>query len=217
MYNSGEFSNNIIAKDGSQVYTSLKMDADIFNAGTVKITMNLNEPLKDNLDFMDAATAKANMKAKNAVAFRLALRVPSWCSNFKVQLNNGTALTGVPGEYLNIDRTWANNESITISMNVVDKVMEGSPTYKSFYAFKHGPYILALDQSLNPNIDIDKIKINNRSEIKLIKANGALPKEWTGNQAFTIQSADSKKIILTPFLDAGQDGAKYRVWINSEK
>jgi uncharacterized protein len=217
MYNSGEFSENITAKDSSQVLVNLKLDADILNSGTAKITMNFKEPLKGDFDFMEAATLKANMKVRDAVSFRMALRVPSWGRNFKVQLKDGTILTGLPGEYLNIDRTWANNESITISMNIVDKVIEGSPTYKGFYAFKHGPYILAIDQSLNPNIDIDKVKISNASEKKLTKVNDVLPKDWIGNQAFTIESADSKKLILTPFLDAGQDGEKYRVWLNGDK
>jgi uncharacterized protein len=217
MYNSGEFSNNITAKDSSQVYVNLKVDADILNSGTVKMVMNFKEPLKGEFDFMEEATLKANMKTQDAATFRLALRVPSWCKGFKVKLVDGTYLTGKPGEYLNIDRTWNNNESIIISMDVIDKMIEGSPTYKGFYAYKHGPYILALDQELNPAINIDLVKIKDGQQLQLIQSNNALPKDWSGNQAFTIESADSKKLVLTPFLDAGQDGSKYRVWIAGAK
>ncbi|HZK93063.1 MAG TPA: beta-L-arabinofuranosidase domain-containing protein [Prolixibacteraceae bacterium] len=195
MYNSGEFSENITTKDGNQVLVNLKADADIMGSGTVKMNMNLKTP----------------------ASFRMALRVPSWCLNFKAQLGNGETLTGKPGEYLYIDRKWSGSEDITISMNVVDKVIEGSPSYKGFYAFKHGPYILALDQLLNPKIDIDQVTLSNATEMKLKPAGKSLPKSWMGDQAYSIETKDSRSLILTPFLDAGQDGSKYRVWISGDK
>jgi hypothetical protein len=133
----------------------------------------------------------------------------------EAQQPDGNTLTGKTGEYLDINRTWSGIEHIIISMKVMDQVIEGSPTYKGYYAFKHGPYVLALDQQLTP--DIDQIKINNTLKMKLKPVNRLLPHNWVGNQAFLIESKDSRPLILTPFLDAGQEGSKYRVWISAGK
>ncbi len=215
MYNSGEFSENTNTRNGDQVWVNLKIEADVMGSGTAKIVLDLKESIKGDLDFMDLATAKANRKAKDAATFLLALRVPSWSKNFKVQLSDGTMLSGKSGEYLNMERAWSNNELINISMDVVDQVIEGSPTYKGFYALKHGPYILALDQALNQAIDIDQVKVANPIDIS--RSSQSMPKTWIGNQVYSIESIDSQKLILTPFLDVGQHGSKYRVWIPSAK
>jgi hypothetical protein len=217
MYNSGEFSDNITTKDGNRARVSLEMVADTMGSGTTKISMSLKDATRGKANWPEAPTAEANLKAKSAATFRLALRVPSWCQDFEVQLGDGTTLTGKPGEYLNIDRAWSSKEDITISMKVVDQVIEGSPTYKGFYAIKHGPYVLALDQQLNANLDIDQVKISNGNDITLRQASQSLPQDWAGNQAYTIESKDSQRLRLVPFLDAGQDGSKYRVWIPGGK
>ena len=192
LYNSGGFSAKISTKDGKQVGVDFRIDAD---------------------NIMESGTAKIDMDLKDPATFRLALRVPSWCRNFKAQLGNGETLTGKPGEFLNIDRKWSGNVDITVSMNVVDQMIEGSPTYKGYYAFKHGPYVLALDRELNPGIDIDQVEINSDTGINLKQAKQLLPKGWIGDQAYSIESKDSKELVLIPFMDAGQNGSKYRVWI----
>jgi hypothetical protein len=70
-----------------------------------------------------------------------------------------------------IGRTWSGKEVITVSLKVVDQVIEGSPTYEGFYAIKHGPYVLARDPQLDANLDIDQVKISNVQEIKVEAAN----------------------------------------------
>ena len=216
MYNSGEFSENIATADGGQVFVNLKVNADIMGTGTAEISMSLKDTLKSDLNHMEVGTIRANRQDKVSAAFRLALRVPSWCRNFTVQINSAGScqtLTGKPGTYLNLDRTWSGSEHLAISMKVADQVIEGSPTYQGYYALKHGPYILALDQQLNPNVDIDQVKINPAEDIELNSVSQLLPQDWEGNQAYSIESEGSGRLMLVPFLDAGQDGAKYRVWI----
>lgn len=191
MYNSGEFSHNVRSPNNDKVLVNLTIDENIMESGTAQINIRLNDPAK----------------------FQVALRVPSWSQNFIVQINGSSNYVGTPGKYLNIERTWSQNDKLFISMDVIDQVIEGSPTYQGYYAFKHGPYILALDQDLNKNIDIDNISISIFDGIKLTKDMMALPEDWLGNQAYVIQMNGSEKLILTPFLDAGQHGSKYRVWI----
>jgi hypothetical protein len=74
-------------------------------------------------------------------------------------------------------------------------------------------YILALDQDLNKSIDIDNVDIIINDDIKLTRDLTVLPDDWVGDQAYVFPTDGSDQLILTPFLDAGQNGAKYRVWI----
>jgi uncharacterized protein len=191
LYNPGEFAENITAGDGKPVMVNTKMEADIMGSGKAVIHISLKEP----------------------AAFRVGLRVPSWCRNFRVELADGSSLTGRAGEFLNIDRLWSRSERLTVSLEVVDQVIEGSPTYAGFHAFKRGPYVLALDQRVNPGVDIDQVWVGEANGARLTPARQALPKDWIGSQAYSTPSAGPAPLILTPFLDAGQDGSKYRVWI----
>jgi uncharacterized protein len=191
IYNSGEFSQIISTPNNDQTLVNLTVNENILESGSVKINLQTDDP----------------------ASFILALRVPSWVQSFTAQIPGDTTYIGMPGEYLFIDRKWSGKDELFISMHVLDQIIEGSPTYKGYYAFKHGPYILALDQELNKNIDIDNISISNINDVRLIKNLNALPAEWLGNQAYIIETNNSEKLVLTPFLDSGQLGSKYRVWI----
>ena len=153
------------------------------------------------------------MNAVVKAEFRLALRVPVWCRNFKASVD-GRILNGIPGSYLNIDQIWDIKSKIAVSFDLNVHVLNGGKSYPGYIAFKTGPQVLAVDQMLNPELtDLDKITMGSHDLVLLSKT--LLPKGWIGLQIYGTKAyCDGKpvELKLVPFADAGQTGGDIRVW-----
>jgi DUF1680 family protein len=192
LYSAGKFTEKIKSKDGKEVVVDCEVQTEFPANGIINIKVN----------------------PATKTSFRLVLRVPVWCNNFKVTVN-GKILKGLPGTYLNIDEVWDKNSIIKVSFNLKTQVLDGGKSYPNSIAIKAGPQVLAIDQSLNSTIkNLDEIKIGNAvitSESKI-----ALPAGWVGSQVFKTKARYKGKLIdliLVPFADAGQTGGEVRVWI----
>jgi len=192
LYTAGKFNSNIKATNGKELAVSCSLETEFPANGIVNITIN--------------PATKA--------AFRVALRVPEWCTNFKAMVN-GKTYKGLAGSYLNLDETWSKNAIIKVSFELKTVKLNGGLSYPNSIAFKTGPQVLAVDQSLNLQIkNLDAVTIGNTSLINVSKT--LLPKGWVGSQVFKIKATCSGKpfdLILVPFADAGQTGGEVRVWM----
>jgi DUF1680 family protein len=192
IYSSGKFTEKIKTKDGKEVAVECLLQTEFPANGIINITVN--PAIK--------------------TAFRLALRVPVWCNNFKATVN-GKILKGIPGTYLNIDEVWDKNSILKVSFNLKTQVLDGGKSYPNSIAIKAGPQVLAIDQLLNSTIkNLDEIKIGTPVTTSASKV--LLPKGWVGSQVFKTKASYKGKqidLILVPFADAGQTGGEVRVWI----
>jgi DUF1680 family protein len=192
IYSAGKIVDNILTKEGKEVPVECTIESKFPEEGFVNITMN------------------PGVKAD----FRLALRVPVWCRNFKVNVN-GKTLNGIPGKYLDIDQTWNVKSTILISFDIPVQVLDGGKSYQGYIAIKTGPQLLAVDQSLNPEIkDLDKIALGSSKLVLLTKT--LLPKSWIGSQVYSMKAYYDGKPVdlkLVPFADAGQTDGDLRVWL----
>jgi DUF1680 family protein len=192
IYSSGKITAMITGRDGKEIPVECTIDSKFPEAGILTIQMKL--------------AAKAD--------FKLALRVPAWSKNFKVNVG-GKTLSGIPGKYLNIEQTWKPESTIRIAFDLNVQTLDGGKSYPGFIALKNGTQVLAVDQSLNPEItDLDKITLGS-SELILLSAT-LLPKGWIGSQIYGTKGFYNGKQIdlkLVPFADAGQTEGDIRVWI----
>ena len=192
LYSGGSFTDSITAKNGTYSSVSCAIDTKFPEEGSVIITMNMS--------------AKSD--------FRIALRVPSWCKNFKVKVD-GHAYNGIQGQYLNMDQTWNQKTTIQISFDLTEQVLDGGKSYPGYIALKVGPQVLAVDQALNPECrDLDKIRMDTPHPLRLSKS--LLPEGWVGSQIYSTKATyDGNPVDLkmVPFADAGQTGGDIRVWI----
>jgi len=62
-------------------------------------------------------TVQMIVRTKQRVHFPLYLRVPMWCKNFQVRVNGvPLSIYPRPGQYVVIERTWANNDVVKLKM-----------------------------------------------------------------------------------------------------
>ena len=163
-------------------------------------------------------SATLSLNLPRAAAFRLALHVPVWARNFRAT-TGGKTWEGVPGQYLNLDQTWAKNAVVAISFDLNPQRLDGGQTYPGRVALKHGPQILALDQALNPGLtDLQAVTVSAATPALLPAS--LLPKGWVGSQLYSLPGqVDGKPVTLrlVPFAEAGQTGGELAVWLNWQK
>ncbi|MFA6456317.1 MAG: beta-L-arabinofuranosidase domain-containing protein, partial [Bacteroidota bacterium] len=149
--------------------------------------------------------------------FSLALRVPTWCSEFTA-LVGGKVFKGIPGEYLTINRAWRKKEKINVRFDLPVQTLSGGKSYPGRIAFQRGPQVLAYDGALNsvqlPDSTIQAINIQT-PEFNYVP--NLLAKEWIGTQSYIIPLPENNtaksSLVLVPFADASQSGGIVRVWL----
>jgi DUF1680 family protein len=138
----------------------------------------------------------------------LSLRVPEWTSEY-VATAGGETYKGVPGKWLTIERAWKDGDQVSVKMDMTVQVVPGGPTYNQSVAIQRGPQVLALEESLNPEVP----SLDTAGPASLAPhvrdASSSLGIEWTGIAAYSVDGANGKPLVLVPFADA----RSYRVWL----
>lgn len=195
LYTAGKLSDKITTKDGKEVPVECTIISKFPEEGLVTITIN--------------PSVKAD--------FRLALHVPIWCKSFKATID-GKTFEGIPGQYLNIDQSWEAKSTVQVSFDLNVQALDGGKSYPGYIALKTGPQVLAVDQSLNPEMtDLDQLALGSVNLVQLSK--DMLPKGWVGSQIYTTKAFYEGKPVdlkLVPFADAGQTDGDIRVWIKKK-
>jgi DUF1680 family protein len=196
LYNTGELEADIKLKSGEIKQFKFYVETDYPNTGQIKITVS----------------------AEESAEFNFGLRVPSWCPRFSVTCNGEESYEGKMGSILSINREWQSGDVIEINMDMNIRFVEGDPMYAGYFAFVHGPLVFALDEELNPGIDVEKIKLGTLDINKVKQVPNQLPDGWIGDLAYTVPAAGKAgtNLILVPFLDAGQNGSMFAVWVQSK-
>ena len=158
--------------------------------------------------------------------FPLQVRVPSWSRRVDVSAGN-QEWTTVRDGFIEIDRTWADGDRVTIDIDLSPALVPGTPTYPHHVAVRRGPQILAADEWLNParsewmnDLWIAGIAA---SEPVLREPTRTLPKGWRGAQVYAVDGylrnahlrQTPVELVLVPVADAGYHGGEYRVWLQA--
>jgi DUF1680 family protein len=99
----------------------------------VIIEETTNYPFEDAINFQ--------ITTKKPVAFPMKLRVPGWCKEATILLNGKAIMKEKGGQMINIQRTWANGDKITLQLPMEVKVSQWA---KNSRAIERGPLVYAL-------------------------------------------------------------------------
>jgi hypothetical protein len=87
--------------------------------------------------------------ASHPAQAKIRIRIPSWAASpVKLQVNQETAVTGTPGTYATLDRTWSTGDTVrfTLPMQLKLTRYEGLDKIEGHerFALEYGPVLLAL-------------------------------------------------------------------------
>ncbi|MEQ1606609.1 MAG: beta-L-arabinofuranosidase domain-containing protein [Pyrinomonadaceae bacterium] len=176
---------------------------------------NIDATFKIEGNFPQSGSLNITIETSKSANFPVALRIPSWSSNFVAKVGN-KEYKGNPDEFIVIRKNWKSGDKINISFEMPTILIPGGKSYPNLIAFQRGPQVLAVDDSLNSlegfglisnlkdGLGIGTLDFANESTI--------LPPKWIGDQAYSIEM-QGKKIYLVPFAEAGQTEGDMRVWL----
>ena len=166
--------------------------------------------VKSNTRFPSAGKVDFIITPARTAQFDIQFRVPEWSADFKATIGK-EVYTASRGTLLTIQRKWTPGEHVDITFGMPVEVLAGGPSYPNAVAIKRGPQVFAVDKGLNPGYD-STAKMKFAATPTMTDAAQALPDNWSWKEAFYLDA--SKKWILVPFAEAGQDSANIAVWIN---
>jgi DUF1680 family protein len=134
--------------------------------------MNNGVELLQESEFPWNGNVKLLLSLKNVSKFSIFLRIPKWCNEMDLYINNEKYQdTYMPGTYLEILRNWKNDDTININFRMVPKLEKSDLRIKSNrgkIAISHGPLIYCIEQIDNKEIDILDMKISKIPNLKVI-------------------------------------------------
>ena len=161
--------------------------------------------------FPFAGESVLTVRTPAPVRFALKVRVPAWAAPMKT----GDTTSGTGWLTLS-EREWHDGDQVVLSFNLSGRLIRGDYTNYSRVAYGYGPYVLALDEKLNPEFggydapqfihvfnDQPPVLLADHSRIALqITARG----EW---------DTAAHPLKLVPFAEAGVTGGHYSVWLRA--
>ena len=193
----------------------------LYNRGMAATEIKTSEGLvpvsfEVDTDFPVSGEVRVRVSPQKPAEFRLALRVPRWTTRFTANAG-GETWSGTPGRLLTVSRRWKPGDEVSISMDMNDRLVGGAPSYDGYFAFEHGPQVLALDGRLT-YAALGEVKVDAHRSVQLSALPSVLPSGWIGTQAYKSDNLQGQgRAILVPFSDTGQEGVShtYRTWIPS--
>lgn len=196
----------------------------LFESGEIKDTVSIKTgqgiPFVLNAvsNFPDSGHIIYTINVGKKSVFSIAIRVPVWTTHFTATLA-GEVYNGIPGQYLTIRREWDTGDELKVNFDIPVNIVPGGKSYPDRIAIQRGPYILSADSSLNTSFGADNIisLFPKHSIPELQNPKEKLPTQWIGKQAYSLTVTTGKKLIgtlvLVPFSDASQTGARAQVWL----
>ena len=154
------------AENGKNFYVNQYVDAS-YEGKDFSFRVSGNYPAEETIQITITRTAGKNLH----------LRMPSWCENPEVFINDVKADGAVPGRYLDLERKWKAGDKITVHLPMKEywQMREHHSDYPSYtlpggeimykeeparrvpFAFLRGPVVYCADMVWNPQIHNDDV------------------------------------------------------------
>ncbi|PZP41124.1 MAG: hypothetical protein DI598_18610 [Pseudopedobacter saltans] len=197
LYESASIMDSVKTNNGKMINLNLKMDSKFPHEGYAKIKVGLS----------------------SSASFALQLRNPVWCKRFRIKINGQAHPINSHNQLSVVERKWKSGDIVEVFFDIPILRVDGKSSYTGYFALKRGPQMLALDYSLNRNIDLKNAKwsLTKMEDYKVVNHKKNLPSQWIGNQLYNISLQDSngtsQQLALVPYADASQTGGFTDLWI----
>jgi len=162
--------------------------------------------IQQETDYPNSGNVDIRLELSEAAEFPLCLRIPGWCAQARISINDQQPETMTGGHSLVLEREWSDGDRIALRMPMTCRWIKGRKTYSGRIALMRGPSVFCLGRErnrLSAEIDLERITIDMES------LSGPFPDQTTrpDGQAFKVsawsteQNAPDLELVLTEFPD----------------
>jgi hypothetical protein len=193
-----------------------------------KINLKLDDKdvvIEQTTDYPKSGKVIILVNPATETTFSLNLRIPSWCREYELSLNDEVMNHPTDSGYVVLNRTWSAGDKLLLTLDMHPRVVDSPDGSGHFMAIMRGPVVLARDSRFSPEVDTDELirpELNEAGELELTELPGD-GNAWMLYKAdFTVGSFQEGKrgtgipLILCDFASAGSGwspGSRYRVWL----
>ena len=201
-----EMPSYLYSYNSSSIYTNLYVggQANINLSGT-------NVTLTQTTTYPWDGTVTMKVGLPSAKAFSLFFRIPGWSSGTTFAVNGGSVSPTIITGYAQINRTWNNNDTVTITIPVAPKRFYANPAVladRGMVALQRGPIVYCLEGADNGGANFNMV----------LPKNNALSSQYNsmlgGIYTITAQTSTGATLTAVPFYArANRTVGKMNVWI----
>jgi uncharacterized protein len=179
---------------------------------------NDNLIIEQNTDYPDSEMVEFEMRLSNPSPFSFQMRIPTWCKDPAVTVNNKECKTVFSKGLLSINRIWKSGDIVSLSLPVTWRWLKGFGKQKDKVALLRGPRLFCFNPGLNPSIKTEHIKSLVMIQNSL---HGFMPDRKIRPGGVKVncmarpssQKSGSKeiKIVLTDFTDPGGTATYFNI------
>jgi hypothetical protein len=122
------------------LYSTSATQISLEKVGSTRVEVQTRYP--------DEGDVSIQVRPENAGEFTLALRIPAWCEDATVRVNQGDTESGQSGVYHEIKRTWKAGDTVQLRLPMKPRVIQTRfevPFNRGQVAFQRGPLIYCLE------------------------------------------------------------------------
>lgn len=151
----------IVAELPQMVYykASDSLAVNLYTPSNAEITLRdgLRVKLRQKTDYPNSGQVTIHVDPSKPATFNLKLRIPRWCKNASVRLNDKKPTPALKsGEFHSIERSWKKGDVVTVDMPMPLRLVKGRKAQEGRVAIMRGPLVFCLDPSQNDKLkDVD--------------------------------------------------------------
>lgn len=212
------------------LFMHLYMGGEIYvNLSSKDITLSVSS----NYPWSESINISLNMKEE--ATFEFALRIPEWCRNYNIKVNNQEVEYEMLDGYAYIIKTWRNNDEINIYFEMLVEIMTANPSVRENIgkvAIMRGPIVYCLEEEDNGR-DLHRVYLSENPEftyeyekdllegVVTIEGNGKilLKKDWDEDSLYKSNAEikfQDKKLKWIPYYSwANRNSGEMIVWVKN--
>jgi DUF1680 family protein len=194
-----------------------------YEAGTARVPLPSGKKAEIAIkgDYLGQGEVELTVQPEAEETFALALRIPSWSWQTKVEVN-GEAVSGVkPGSYLRVARSWKSGDRVRIAFDMLTRAVR-EPGGSSHVAIVRGPIVMAFDKRITiPQSGIAAANVVSDVEgvVPAVVVRDGVPKGIRFAMDVPFVGGDGKKatVRMCDYASAGRtwsDASALRVWLS---
>jgi DUF1680 family protein len=163
-------------------------------------------------------TITITMQPEKPAQLVLKLRIPGWCDDYHVQLNNNLVMSDLSLNkgYLTIDRKWTPGDEVNLVLEMPVKIVASDPRVEANVgkrAVQRGPLVYCVEEIDNTNTAWHRMDLEAGTQFDLQPCEGIL-RDLTAIRCYSESSA----ITMIPYFAwDNREAGRMKVWLDYQE